>query len=62
MAVALTLTLIFRVEVGRCVWLACLAVEAGCGFIGEHVDYFCDCWCVSDGEGRKIENMVSRMR
>lgn len=23
---------------------------------------FCDCWCVSDGEGRKIENMVSRMR
>lgn len=24
--------------------------------------FFCDCWCVSDGEGRKIENMVSRMR
>lgn len=31
MAVALTLTLIFRVEVGRYVWLACLAVESGCG-------------------------------
>lgn len=38
------------------------SVCIGCGFIGEHVDYFCDCWCVSDGEGRKIENMVSRMR
>ena len=22
------------------VWLACLAVEAGCGFFGEHVDFW----------------------
>lgn len=33
MAVALTLTLIFCVEVGRCVWLACLAV--GLDVVGE---------------------------
>lgn len=33
------------------VWFYRLA----CGFLG-------DFWCVSDGEGRKIENMVSRMR
>ena len=40
MATALTLTLIFLSGSWEVVWFACLAVEAGCGFIGEHVGFW----------------------
>lgn len=40
MAAPLTLTLIFLSGSWEVVWLACLAVEAGCGFIGEHVGFW----------------------